>query len=684
MKLRQLLPIILCVYFATSCGTTATPAVTPAPNPTATAMATNTPDPLVAQKAAMLYEQDFESGVPSGILIWSKWNVQTDDSGNHVFCNALSDNWIGGWFGRETWGDYAVEMKVKFIDYKPDQQSVAVDIRENTLFTEKYSGNLSYDAAELSYGMPYVGMGSKPLNPFLTEGNTWYTLRVEAAGNLIKYYLNQKYIAQKTDDHRQQGTAGFSVSPQTKVCVDDIRVWALAKDGSIAQASTQLPVSAGTPDKTIAERLDSHKFPKLLYQNWLPAPSDDSLGQAFYWDIIALNVDTITAKPYILGRLGTIRQSNPNAVILIYFSAADILPNDPNYILSTFISQLKPEWYMQDVRGKLYHLFPIEDGTWTPMFNLSTDINTFMPNFLAENVMKTGQVDGIFFDWIHEVWSGFKYRTDNPPNGQMDINGDGIADSAVLINTMMDDGTRKMLSESRRVFPNGSLIIGSSGYNGGPLAVGSDAKTDDTYLNLLNGRMLEAFLSNTDTSWLETMRAAVLEDQASINPRVAMFDAHGTENGFDHLRYTLASALMLNSYFAMHDVKTWFSSDPLQVSWWYDEYSVDLKTGQAVQSLNAKGYLGSPLTDAYNVDNKEEMLKTLLLNNDPRAEFNVWRRDFQNGIVLVNPSGSTKTIDLHGSYRKILGVKDPKFNDGSTVTEITLLPRSGIILLNMP
>ncbi len=685
MKPRRLLLIILCIYFATSCS----PNVTSVPKPTATvintptAVATNTPDPLVAQKAAMLYQQDFESGIPTGIESWwgTKWDIQTEVTGNHVFCNVPSDKYTGGNFGTATWGDYAVQMKVKFQEFLSDKPSVAANIRRNQGSSEGYSGliDLYYGVANLFFGEPYVELG---LSPFVPKLNTWYTMRVEAAGNLFKYYIDQQLMAEKTDDHRQQGSAGFTVSPQTKVCVDDIRVWALTKDGSIAQAPTQLPASAAIPNKTVAERLNSQKFPKLFILNQLPAPSDAFINQAAYRDIIVLDFDTVTTRPDYLGASGIIRRINPNAIILAGLSAASTFMEDPNYIRSTFISQIKPEWYMKDIYGKPYHLEPQGSSPWTLMFNLSTGINTFMPDFLANNVMNTGLVDGIYFDWIHEVWSAFKYRTDNPPNSQMDINSDGIVDSDVMINTMMADGTRKMLNESRKVFPVGSLIAGNTG--DGVLAVGGNAKTDDTYLNLLNGRMLEAFLSNSGSSWLESMRSAALMEQASSEPRMPLFLAQGTENGFDHLRYTLANALMFDGYFTMTQGTSWFIEDPYTASWWYDEYAVDIKTGKATQSLDAKGYLGLPLSDGYNADNKEEMLKTLLLNNDPRAEYKVWRRDFQNGIVLVNPSGNKKTIDLHGTYRKILGVKDPKFNDGSTVTEVTLLPQSGIILLNMP
>jgi hypothetical protein len=59
----------------------------------------------------------------------------------------------------------------------------------------------------------------------------------------------------------------------------------------------------------------------------------------------------------------------------------------------------------------------------------------------------------------------------------------------------------------------------------------------------------------------------------------------------------------------------------------------------------------------------------------------VWRRDFENGIVLVNPRGNgSRTVSLGGSFRKLSGSQDPSVNNGAQVTSVTLADRDGIIL----
>jgi hypothetical protein len=59
----------------------------------------------------------------------------------------------------------------------------------------------------------------------------------------------------------------------------------------------------------------------------------------------------------------------------------------------------------------------------------------------------------------------------------------------------------------------------------------------------------------------------------------------------------------------------------------------------------------------------------------------VWRRDFQNGVALVNASGQNVSIDLGGTFRKISGTQDPTVNDGSLVTSVTIPTKDGLVLL---
>ena len=70
-----------------------------------------------------------------------------------------------------------------------------------------------------------------------------------------------------------------------------------------------------------------------------------------------------------------------------------------------------------------------------------------------------------------------------------------------------------------------------------------------------------------------------------------------------------------------------------------------------------------------------------------------WRRDFENGFVLVNPLNTPYNFtwdELTGSFnrtniKRILGTQAPEVNNGQPVTDtLTLNPFDAIILLADP
>ncbi len=59
----------------------------------------------------------------------------------------------------------------------------------------------------------------------------------------------------------------------------------------------------------------------------------------------------------------------------------------------------------------------------------------------------------------------------------------------------------------------------------------------------------------------------------------------------------------------------------------------------------------------------------------------VWRRDFQNGIVLVNPTELSLNVPLEGPFRRLLGTRAPAINTGARSASMTLGPSDALFLL---
>lgn len=170
------------------------------------------------------------------------------------------------------------------------------------------------------------------------------------------------------------------------------------------------------------------------------------------------------------------------------------------------------------------------------------------------------------------------------------------------------------------------------------------------YVGQLHGALLEA-LHGKDWS-IETLRGweaaqtryhAVMRNTQA--PHDVVYEAIGAQADQAAMRYGLASALMDDGWYIYR------SANPVDPSWWFDEYDAPLGTPAEPP----------PTAAAFGA---------------------VWARRYTNGLVLVNPQKSAPaTVTVPAGYRRIAGTQDPAVNDGKPVTSVTLPARSGLLLL---
>lgn len=230
------------VIFLTSCGQAGPPKTKSSPSgvsPTLvdspTTLPTSTPYLNHLDPSAILFEQDFEAGNTTRLSnTRENWTIVIDDSGNHFFCNNMVNHLLAFPIGLNQWTDYAIELRIKELEHSEDPY-VAVYARVSPPYESGYYGALNFQdhITDLALDGPYISLEQQY---FPTTADTWYTLRLEVAGEQIKYYINDLLVGHGTDDHLSQGRAGFFVSPFLKVCVDDIRARALTKTGAVGQA----------------------------------------------------------------------------------------------------------------------------------------------------------------------------------------------------------------------------------------------------------------------------------------------------------------------------------------------------------------------------------------------------------------------------------------------------------------
>jgi hypothetical protein len=166
----------------------------------------------------------------------------------------------------------------------------------------------------------------------------------------------------------------------------------------------------------------------------------------------------------------------------------------------------------------------------------------------------------------------------------------------------------------------------------------------------LDGGFLESLMGwewslETRAGWGKMMERyrAVLRNTRP--PGIVGFNIQGSPTDYRFFRYGYASCLLDDGYFSFTDKSREYSSVP-----WFDEY--DHKLGNT---------LSQPPTAAWSQG--------------------VWRRDFRNGVVLVNPTSLAKTVELEPGLRRFAGSQDPAVNNGSAAGRLTLGPKDGIVLL---
>jgi hypothetical protein len=167
--------------------------------------------------------------------------------------------------------------------------------------------------------------------------------------------------------------------------------------------------------------------------------------------------------------------------------------------------------------------------------------------------------------------------------------------------------------------------------------------------------MLEAFPSAWESNgeWLGSMQTYWQLGPENQAPAISVLNVTDKNQAdYAHFRFGLASALLADGYYSFdYDVTNHGQT------WWYDEYDVSLGPAQS---------------RAYN----------LLAGNSFTPALGLWRRDFRNGVAIVNSTDKTQTyIFDKEQLARIKGDQDPLVNNGQKINYLKLAPQDGVVLL---
>lgn len=378
--------------------------------------------------------------------------------------------------------------------------------------------------------------------------------------------------------------------------------------------------------------LNHDGYPKLanLFYRW--HIEEQEVAELARWDILIIDMDVQTYSPEYLTKL---KELNPNIKLLAYLAPEEIRGDSWSLngtLRQKFFQQVNSSWWLKNDQGA-------QVAWWepNPMINITSDVKAVngkkwhdvLPEFVQKELMSTGYWDGVFYD---NCWDDISFLSGH----KIDLNGDGVAESTTVLNQKWRDGMSKMLSKTREIVGPDKLIMGNGG---------------EYYNKYVNGTLYESFPVR---GWAYTLDKYKFITKNGTRPPIGVLNSTvgntGNQNDYQKMRFGLASALLEDGYHS-------FDNGDMSHSevWWYDEYEASL---------------GQPAGAAYNI-----------LNNSTKYDSGIWRRDYDNGLVLVNSSNRSYTVDLGGEYEKLHGSQDPKVNDGSIVSRVTVPAQDGLIML---
>jgi hypothetical protein len=379
------------------------------------------------------------------------------------------------------------------------------------------------------------------------------------------------------------------------------------------------------------------RFPRLVNYYLNPDITKSQALALAQWDMVILGAELQYTHPEIFPIL---RQNNPNIILLAYVPSEEIPTavrsiTDPNHPIAKLLSGVPDSWWFTDTAGQRQSIWPgtqmINVTDFAPVVN-GERWNTYLPKFVHANIMSTGLWDGIFYDNVFPDISWIK-------NGNVDLDRNGVADDPATADAAWRSGMTTLLSTSRALEGVNAIIIGNGA---------------GQYFSAMNGRLIEDFPSPGGGNWVGGVQTYFNAINAGFFPAVTVINGKSTtdrQDDYRAMRYTFATTLLSYGFFSFD-----LGSRDHSALWRYDEY---------------RAYLGLPLGAARNLDRP----------TSTTVATGLWRRDFRNGIVLVNATDKARTVTLGDGYVALLGSQDPAVNHGQPVKTLTIPARDGRILL---
>jgi len=348
------------------------------------------------------------------------------------------------------------------------------------------------------------------------------------------------------------------------------------------------------------------------------------------WDVLVLDMEVQINS---FDKMRQIKKKNPDIIFLAYISSQEI--NVPKIRKQSIMRQVlasgvSDKWYLKDKSGKKIQYWP---GTY--MMNITQNSpkakgkrwNSHLAKFVSKSILKHDTWDGVFYD---STWEGVHWFTGDKVDSNLDRKGDGKQ-----IDKDWKKGMEELFRLTRKYAKRDVILVGN-GYS-----PNLSAK--------LNGIVVENFPAFDNWSYSMDLYE---KSESHRGERFTLINSNSNNTGnrkdYKEMRFGYASTLLEDGYYSFDA-----GDQSHNETWWYDEYDVEL---------------GDPISKAKSLKGFTEYKP------------DVWIREYENGIAIVNSSPNKRFVSLEGEYEKIFGTQDKKTNNGAIVHSVVLKAGDGIIL----
>lgn len=388
-------------------------------------------------------------------------------------------------------------------------------------------------------------------------------------------------------------------------------------------------------------------FPRLMGMN---IGSNDFRDQSYQEEISRLDVVILGFSPgwssqwrtTVRDTVRAIKKRNPRILVGAYTILDESLDDVGASVAERdkYVKLNHEGWWLRNAAGRKvqwtseFHTWAINITEWTKPDSQGHRY----PQWLAERDYR------MFFGPVPELDIWYLDNVNYRPRVTADWNLDGHDDdpSDPVIAKAYREGHRRHWDAVRALAPT-RLLLGNADNDLGY----------DEYRNQLGGVFFEALMGKswsleTRAGWEKTMQRYFSGLENTAPPHLVGFNVWGDPKNYRFFRYAYASCLMGDGYFSFTDKNKPYSSVP-----WFDEYSIDL--GKAIDPPQKVAWYKG-----------------------------VYKRAFEKGVVIVNPTSHNIKIDLSEPLYLLAGRQDKDVNNGARVSRLTLHAKDGLILSRHP